>query len=169
MAEIEDAKRAPLEKSIAEARSLLKEYDEYFAGNETATRVVVIDSVLAALGWDVKDPAQVRLEHRTNGSKVDYLLLSSSRELPLAIVEAKAADSGLKDMYRRHASGYAAETGARYAVLTNGGRWEAWEMVHQKPRTESIIVEVQLMTGKIAEIASTLGKLCQEALERGER
>ena len=169
MAEIEDAKRALLEKSIAEARRLLKEYDGYFAGNETATRVVVIDRVLTALGWDVKDPAQVRLEHRANGNnKVDYVLLSSPGEF-LAVVEAKAADSGLKAMYRRHASGYAAEIGARYAVLTNGGRWEAWEMVPQKPRKESIVVEVHLTTGEIAELASSLEKLHREALERGER
>ena len=170
MAETEDAKSAPLEKSIAAARRILKEHYEYLAGNETATRVVVIDRVLTALGWDVRDPAQVWLEHRANGSKVDYVLLSSSREPPpLAIVEAKAADSGPKDMYRRQASGYATETGARYAVLTNGGRWEAWEMAQGKPRKESMFVAVHLTTGEIAEVASKLGKLRQEALERGER
>ena len=147
MAETEDGRGASLEESIEEARRVLTEHDQYLRGNETATRALVIDGVLTALGWGIKDPARVRLEHRANGNKVDYVLLSSSGEF-LAVVEAKAADSGPKEMDRRQASGYATEIGARYAVLTNGGRWEAWEMVQQKRRKESIIVEVHLATGK---------------------
>ena len=69
-------------------------------------------------------------------------------------------------MDRRQASGYATEIGARYAVLANGGRWEAWEMVPGKPRKESIIVDVHLTTGEVAEIASTLGKLRRDILDR---
>ena len=157
-----------LKDSITEARKALKEHHEYFCGNETATRVVVIDAVLTALGWDVRDPARVWLEHRTNGSKVDYILRSSSGQF-LAVVEAKSADMALKDTDRRQASGYATEIGARYAVLTNGGRWEAWEIVQQKARKESMIVAVHLTTGEIEEVASNLGKLYREALERGER
>ena len=165
MAETEDRKRAPLEESIAEARKVLKGHDEYLRGNETRTRVLVIDGVLTALGWDIKDPSRVRLEHRANGNKVDYVLVSSTGAF-LAVVEAKAADSGPKETDRRQASGYATEIGARYAVLTNGGRWEAWEMVQQTPRKKSILVEVHLTTGEIAEIASTLGKLHRDALEQ---
>ena len=130
-----------------------------------ATRALVIDGVLTALDWDIKDPARVRLEHRANRNKVDYVLVSSAGAF-LAVVEAKPAGSGAKETDRRQASGYATEIGARYAVLTNGGRWEAWEMVQQTPRRQSIFVEVHLTTGKIAEIASTLRKLRREALEQ---
>ena len=132
--------RALLEESIKEARRVLTEHDEYLRGNETATRALVIDGVLTALGWDIKDPARVRLEHRAAGNKVDYILVSSAGAF-LGVVEAKPAYSVLKDTDRRQASGYATEIGARYAVLTNGGRWEAWEMVQQKPRRESVFVE----------------------------
>ena len=165
MAEIEDKEKALLEENIVRVRHALTEHDEYLRGNETATRAVVIDVVLTALGWDIKDPTKVWLEHRANGNKVDYVLVSSSGE-PLAVVEAKPADSGPKEMDRRQASGYATEVGARYAVLTNGGRWEAWEMVNQKPRKENIFVEVHLTTGEIPKIASALGKLHRNVLER---
>ena len=165
MAETEDRKGSLLGESIAEARRVLTEHDEYLRGNETATRALVIDRVLTALGWEIKDPARVWLEHRANGNKVDYVLLSSARKF-LAVVEAKSAYSGPKETDRRQASGYATELGARYAVLTNGGRWEAWEMVQQKPRRASIVVEVHLTTGKIAEIALTLGKLHRDVLEQ---
>ncbi len=165
MAESEDGKGVLLEKSIEEARRALTEHDEYLRGNETATRALVIDGVLTALGWDIKDPERVRLEHRANGNKVDYVLLSSSGGF-VAVVEAKAADSGVKDTDRRQASGYATEIGARYAVLTSGNRWEAWEIGQKKPRKESMFVEVHLATGKIADIASTLGKLHRDVLEQ---
>ena len=122
--------------------------------------------MLTALGWDIKDPARVWLEHRVNGNKMDYILRSSSGE-SLAVVEAKPLGSGQKDTERRQASGYATEIGARYAVLTNGGRWEAWEMVQQKPRKDCVLVEVHLATGKIAEIAATLEKLHRDILEEG--
>ena len=165
MSEMEDKKGALLEKSINEARRVLTEHDKCLRGNETATRALVIDGVLTALGWNIKDPARVRLEHRANGNKVDYVLVSSASAF-LAVVEAKPADSGPKETDRRQASGYAAEIGARYAVLTNGGRWEAWEMVQLRPRKESMVVEVNLTTGQIAEIASTLRKLHRDALEQ---
>ena len=165
MTELNDGKGTRLEESIKEARKVLTDHFEYLRGNETATRALIIDGVLNALGWHVKDPARVRLEHRANGNKVDYVLVSSTGQF-LAIVEAKPADSGPKDTDRRQASGYATEIGARFAVLTNGGRWEAWEMVQQKPRRDSVVVEVHVTTGKIAEIASTLQKLQRDALEQ---
>ena len=168
LAEAEDRKDPLLEESIAEARRVLTKHGEYLRGNETATRALVIDGVLTALGWDIKDPERVRLEHRANGNKVDYVLVSSIGEF-LVVVEAKSADSGSRETDLRQASGYAAEIGARYAVLTNGGRWEAWEMVQQKPRKESIIVEVHLATGEIAKIASYLGKLHQDVLDPGQQ
>ena len=165
MVEMENGTGALLEKSIKEARRVLTEHHEYLRGNETATRALVIDGVLTALGWDIKDPARVRLEHRANGNKVDYVLMASVGSF-LGVVEAKAVDSGPRDIDRRHASGYAMEIGARYAVLTNGGRWEAWEMVPQKTRRQSTFVEVHLTTGEIAEIASTLRKLHRDTLKQ---
>ncbi|MDE0695909.1 MAG: type I restriction enzyme HsdR N-terminal domain-containing protein [Boseongicola sp.] len=168
MPETQNGTRALLEEIIAEARKLLTDYDEYLRGNETATRALVIDRVLTALGWDIKDPARVLLEYRSNGNKVDYVLLSSSGKF-IAIVEAKSADSGPKETDRRQASGYATEIGARFAVLTNGGRWEAWEMVQEKPRKDSILVEVHLTTGEIPKIASTLEKLHRDTLEQQVR
>ena len=83
-----------------EARRILTAYNEYLRGNETATRALVIDGVLTALGWDIKDPARVQLEHRADGNKLDYVLVSSAGEF-LAVVEAKPADTGPKDTDRR--------------------------------------------------------------------
>ena len=165
MAETADARRATLEESIKEVRRVLTEHHKYLSGNEPRTRALVIDDVLTALGWNIKDPSRVWLEHRVNGNKMDYVLLSSAGQF-LAVVEAKPVGSGQKDQDRRQASGYATEIAARYAVLTNGGRWEAWNMVEQKPRKERIVVEANLTTGRIAEVAATLGKLHRDVLQQ---
>lgn len=155
-----------IQQAVVGARSVLEEHGEYLRGNETRTRALVIDQVLGGLGWDIRDPERVWLEHRCNGNAMDYVLLSGNGH-PLAVVEAKPADSGPKDKDRRQASGYAQEIGARYAVLTNGGRWEAWRMVQGTPRRENVFVEVHLTTGEIEQIASTLGKLQRSVLDPG--
>lgn len=162
-----DSRRAQLEASIEEARRVLTAHHDYLKGNETRTRALVIDDVLTALGWDIKNPALVWLEERANGSWMDYVLRSSSEGF-LAVVEAKPADSGPKDVDRRQASGYAAEIGARYTVLTNGGRWEAWKIVPGTPRKESTFVEVNLATGDIPKLAAELEGLSQNVLGQRE-
>lgn len=162
-----DSRRAQIEESIEEARRILTAHYDYLEGNETRTRALVIDGVLTALGWDIKDPARVWLEQRSNGNWMDYVLRSSSEE-PLAIVEAKPVGSGAKDIDRRQASGYATEIGAPYAVLTNGGRWEAWKIEPRTPRKESTFVEVHLATGDIPEVAAKLEKLSQGVLGQRE-
>ncbi len=51
---------------IAEAIKALKktrnEHEEYLKPIETRTRQLLIDPMLEALGWDVRNPAQVHLE-----------------------------------------------------------------------------------------------------------
>ena len=162
------SRRARIEEGIKEARRVLAAHYDYLKGNETRTRALVIDDVLTALGWDIKDPARVWLEERVNGNWMDYVLWSSS-ERPLAVVEAKSVGSGAKDGDRRQASGYAAEIGAPYTVLTNGGRWEAWEIVPGTPRKNSTFVEVHLATGDIPKLAVELEKLSQGVLGQRER
>ena len=153
--------------SIEEARRVLTAHHDYLKGNETRTRALVIDNVLTALGWDIKDPARVRLEEGANGNRMDYVLRSSSGG-PLAIVEAKPWYSGSTDAARRQASGYAVEIGARYTVFTNGGRWEAWKIVPGTPRKKSMLVELNLTTGDIPELAAKLVGLSHDVLGQRE-
>lgn len=161
------SRRAQIEESIKEARRILDAHHDYLEGNETRTRALVIDGVLTALGWDIKDPARVWLEERSNGNKMDYVLRSSSEGF-LAVVEAKPVGSGVKDADRRQASGYAAEIGAPYTVLTYGSRWEAWEFVPRTPRQKSMIVEVNLATGDIPKLAAEMELLSHGVLGQRE-
>ena len=148
-----------LEDSIETVRKLLTKHEKYLSGNETATRILIIDPVLTALGWDVRCPKFVKLEQVFNGNKTDYILLQANDGI-LAVVEAKPVYSALP-RHQKQASGYATEVGAPYTILTNGVRWEAWEMVPLRPRNENVFVEVSLTTGNVKEIASTLRKLAR--------
>ena len=163
MADVSDEDNADLEASILEAREVLLTHNAYLRSNETSTRALVIDPVLGGLGWDIRDPECVRLEHRVNGNKVDYVLVSPVGDF-LTVVEAKSADTGTKGKDQRDASGYAAEVGAPYAVLTNGGRWEAWRMA-AGPRKDHILFEVNLTTGDVTDIAAKLAIIRREVLE----
>lgn len=156
-----------LEECIEEIRGPLNEHHEYLYSNETATRVVVIDPILTALGWNVRNPSYVKLEHKHNGSQIDYILLGGDGGI-LAVVEAKPTGSDL-NKHRRQASGYAVEVAARYAILTNGARWEAWEIVASSPRLENIVVETNLATGSVKEIASNLSLLNRAVLGKNSQ
>ena len=165
MADEIQADNPTLEATIKRASRALTEHNDYLRGNETATRALIIDVVLGGLGWDIRNPERVRLEHRVNGNnKVDYALFSAPSKI-LAVVEAKAVDVALSGRNRRDATGYAVDVGAHYAVLTNGGRWEAWAM-EPGPRKENIFVEVNLTTGDVSDIAESLRRLSRSELGR---
>ena len=64
---------------------------------ETPTRTIIVDPLLEALGWDVRDPDEVQLEYPTvDGKSVDYALLIN--QTPVLLVEAKALDDPLNDV-----------------------------------------------------------------------
>ena len=57
---------------------------------EDKTRKQLIDPMLKALGWDLSDPKQVRVEYMTNnGKRADYAFFRTGKERPIVIVEAK--------------------------------------------------------------------------------
>jgi predicted type IV restriction endonuclease len=52
---------------------------------------VLIDQALAASGWDLTDPVQVRFELHLQSGRADYVLMGSKG--PLCIMEAKRVHS----------------------------------------------------------------------------
>ena len=78
-----------LKELIARNRATYREHQGHIRGLELRTRIILIDPILCALGWDVADPSRVRLELRANGSEIDYVLVKDGRNH--AVVEAKAA------------------------------------------------------------------------------
>ena len=109
--------------------------------NETRTRMALIDPLLAALGWDTSDPELVTPEFISNG-RADYALLKPGGK-PLALVEAKKLGEPLEN-HRMQMLNYANASGIEYAGLTDGDRWELYEVFRISALDDRRILEVSI-------------------------
>jgi predicted transport protein len=109
---------------------------------ETPTRTIFIDPILDALGWDVHDPDQVELEYPTvDGKSVDYALKIDKKAILL--VEAKPLTDSLSDVKCiTQTTGYAANDGIVWCILTNGLKWRVYRSVEQCLAPEKLMFEV---------------------------
>ena len=107
------------------------------------------------------------MEVGSNGNEIDYVLIRESGEY-FAVVEAKRSKEGLSGAHRRQASGYAVELGVSFAILTNGSRWEAWEVNSRTARKKAMIVETNITTGDTIEIANDMMGIHRLRLLEGE-
>lgn len=93
--------------TIRQVRRRVSGHDGYLSSvSETRTRYTLIDPILRALGWEISDPSQVKVEIDINDSsavkKVDYALYRSRSDAPpWALVEAKRLNAVQIDRYRR--------------------------------------------------------------------
>ena len=87
---------------------------------EQNTKAVLIDPILAALGWDLEELNEVRREykHKPQDNPVDYALFILRS--PTLFVEAKDLDTDLDRKWVTQTLGYATVVGVEWCVLTNG-------------------------------------------------
>ena len=111
---------------------------------ETPTRTIVIDPLLEALGWDVRDPDEVQLEYPTiDGKSVDYGL-KLNRKCVL-LVEAKALDDPLTDVKAiTQVVNYANSGGIVWCILTNGLTWKVYRSIENCPAPDKLMYEVSI-------------------------
>ncbi|KZN29051.1 hypothetical protein N480_09795 [Pseudoalteromonas luteoviolacea S2607] len=138
--EVERAKRKKVEASaeqVKKSRQRSVHTAESLQWNEAKTRELLIDSMLADAGWDIKDKDQVTIEEKCvspidgRNLKADYVLWDKNK-LPLAVVEAKrASDENLeagREQAREYASALQEKTGQRPVIfVSNGYETEIWD------------------------------------------
>ncbi len=139
---------------------------------ETPTRTIVIDPLLEALGWDVRDPDEVQLEHPTvDGKSVDYALKLNRK--PVLLVEAKALDDLLNDVKAiTQVVGYAANEGIVWCILTNGIKWRIYRSVEKCLAPDKLMFEVSLDTKEsegmtVQQIARQMWRFSSEEMAAG--
>lgn len=139
---------------------------------ETPTRIILIDPLLHALGWDVCDPDEVQLEYPTiDGKSVDYALKLNRK--PVLLVEAKALDDSLEDVKAvTQVVGYAANNGIVWCILTNGIRWRVYRSVEKCPAPDKLMYEVNLEAGQsegmsTEQIALGMWRFSREEMVKG--
>ena len=126
--------------------------------NEHQTRYTFLDPVLRALGWDLSDPRQVRIEaSNSSRERADYLLYDQQKNLKI-VVEAKRVSIGDIDATLEY-EGFAAEDDLEWmewskrelsqignywknyqpglAVLTSGIFWDIYELPNRRGKIET--------------------------------
>jgi len=139
---------------------------------ETSTRIIVIDPLLEALGWSVRDPDEVQLEYPTvDGKFVDYALKLNKKVVLL--VEAKSLGDPLSDMKAiTQVVGYSANDGIEWCVLTNGIKWKVYRSVEKCPAPDKLMYEVNLESIEnegmtVQQVANQMWRFSSEEMAKG--
>ena len=131
-----------LAATIETIKQRIIDHRSSLAANETRTRQVLIDPLLAALGWDVSDPDQVELEYDVRGRRADYALLGAA--IPVAVIEAKRLGHQLVDDNTMQVMNYANTAGIEYMVVTNGDEWKMYSVFERGAIEERVIMELKI-------------------------
>jgi len=125
--------------------------------SEEETKAILIDPVLAALGWHVDELEDVRREYRAKpgDNPVDYALVVFGK--PRLFVEAKALSVALDRKSASQVLGYAATVGVAWCVLTNGDEYRLYKSHASVDVDEKLLRTVRLSDPEQA-------GLCQETL-----
>lgn len=128
-----------LKEVVEKLQLVIKTYKaDYLLGKERRTRQMLIDPLLKVLGWDVLDPSAVYLEH----NKMDYALMSNAT--PVAVIEAKPLGESLEKKAITQAITYAVENTIPYIIVTNGDRWEMYEVFKKADLEDKKLMAFQL-------------------------
>jgi len=106
-----------------------KKHEAKLRTNEAATRTVLIDPILKALGWDISNPEMVEMEKTYGDTRLDYGLLDSSGKVQV-IVEAKSLGTNLSDVkITAKLFTYGFTYGIQNIILTDGIIWQHYQQV----------------------------------------
>ncbi len=150
---------------IETIRQRILEHRAGLAANETRTRMALVDPLLTVLGWDTSDPALVTPEYPVSSGKADYGLLNPG-PTPSAFIEAKKLDESLES-HREQMTRYSNMAGVKYAGLTNGDRWEVYEVFKQASLDERRILNISILNDPVHESALNLLLLWRSNLQSG--
>jgi predicted type IV restriction endonuclease len=99
-------------------------YQATLAVNEAATRAVLIDPILRALGWDTANTHMVEVEKTLGQVRADYALYDSNAAVRI-IIEAKAFNSNLNQpTIIMSLVNYAFAFELQDVFLTDGIKWQ---------------------------------------------
>ena len=158
-----------LVRVIASLQERIRRDGDTIGSNEIRTRTALVDPLLTALGWDTTNPAMVIPEYAAGGGTADYALLKVTPDdgTPvIAFIEAKRLHEPLEP-HRAQMLTYANMTGVKYAGLTNGDRWELYEVFKESPLHERRIMDVSVRNEPAFECVGRLLPLKWPILETG--
>jgi predicted transport protein len=114
------------------------------SANEANTKVLLIEPLLAALGWDTGELDVVEREYRVyDNTSLDYALKIDGK--PRLFVEAKGIGKNLDDkQFIAQTVNYANNEGVLWCVLTNGLVYRVYKTNEPVPMEQKLLFEVDL-------------------------
>ena len=139
---------------------------------EIPTRTIFIDPLLEALGWDIRDLDEVRLEYQTiDGKSVDYALKINRK--PVLFIEAKPLNDTLTDVKSIiQVVSYAANAGIEWCILTNGVTYKVYRSTEKVKAPEKLLFEIsfdpkETQGMSIQQIAERFQRISKDAMAKG--
>ena len=133
-----------LAAAIASVRDRIGRYERQGIG-EQDTKAALIVPILRALGWDVEDLEDVKLEYRRRPSDnpVDYALFLL--RTPRLFIEAKSLGNHLDDgKWASQILAYATVAGVEWVALTDGNEWRIYNSHAPVPVEQKLFRVVRL-------------------------
>ncbi len=161
-----------LADSIKDVLSVASSLKAGNAANEANTRALVIEPVLAALGWNLGNFSEVNREYKVyDGTFLDYALQIDGK--PKLFVEAKALGKSLADkQFIAQTVNYANNQGVVWCVLTNGLVYQVYKSNEPVPMERKLLFEVDLADAAggndLNQVISALAALGRTAVDSGQ-
>jgi predicted transport protein/predicted type IV restriction endonuclease len=140
------------------------------SGNEPNTKALLIEPMIAALGWDPVDLRAVEREVKVfEGTFLDYALKLAGK--PRIYIEAKGLSENLDDKkFIAQTVNYANNDGVVWCVLTNGRRVRVYKTNEPVAMDRKLLFEVDLAdeSETPGDKAKLLRLISRESVERGD-
>jgi hypothetical protein len=160
-----DPPDAKLRDVVRDVISKIRRYQDRSIGEQN-TKASLIEPVLEALGWDVRDPDEVFREFKAKSvdSPVDYALTILRK--PRLFVEAKGLGETLTNRkWVSQVLSYATIAGVEWCVLTDGDEYRFYNANAPVDAEEKLFCLVKLSKDDEAETLKTLTLISRSNME----
>jgi hypothetical protein len=132
--------------------------------NEADTRMRIRLLLSEVLGYDLLE--EITQEHMVQGHYVDLTVKNKGKII--FFIEAKSADTTLRDTHAYQATNYAATGGVNLCVLTNGTDYRLYYLTWDKAKIETnMVLAFNLLDEDINTVAGKIYLLSKESFRKG--
>lgn len=162
----------PTQSQTAKTEKELREYRKRFLTkkqnlevDESATRIMVNALLTGVLGYAELD--DIKTEYNIRGTYADYVVqLARKKHI---VIEVKSIQLNLNTNHLRQATGYAADEGIEWALLTNGRQLRLYRIIVDKVVTKHLVFDYDLSDlSTVKKAASDIAYLSKKSVQKGE-
>ncbi len=160
-----DRQKLHLEETLKAVAEKVRRFKGRFIGEQN-TKASLIDPVLEALGWDVRDFDEVHREFKPTpkDSPVDYALKIIKKAR--LFLEAKGLDENLSDRkWIAQVLGYATVAGVEWCVLSDGDEYRFYNATAPLDADEKLFCRLRLSEVSESEAAQTLSMISRSNMQ----